>query len=91
MCRGPLEGVHRNAHSSAVVGLAADSCNHTLVSAGYDGWLRVWDFKMCRMSLEIQVGSALSKLAAHPGTALIAVAADDLILRMCVLCYVRSF
>ena len=82
--------MHRNAHTGAVVGLAADSFNHTLVSAGFDGWLRCWEFKKCRMGLEIQVGSAISKLAAHPGTALIAVAADDLVLRMCVLYFFIS-
>lgn len=34
-----------HAHDSAVVGLGVDGSNKLLVSAGFDGVLRAWDFK----------------------------------------------
>lgn len=77
-----MEGRHANAHGASVTGLAPDSCNSLLVSAGYDGWLRVWDFRTQRLVREIQVGSRPGRLASHPGTALMATASDDLVLRM---------
>jgi WD40 repeat protein len=35
----------RAAHSGRVVGLAVDHSNRIMVSGGYDGVVRVWDYK----------------------------------------------
>lgn len=81
--REPLSGkTPRSAHSGEVRGISADARNHHLLSAGADGWLRIWDFKLQRMHSEVQVGVPVTKLATHPGTALVATAADDHVLRM---------
>lgn len=63
-------------------GISADARNHHLLSAGLDGWLRLWDFKLQRLRSEVDVGASVTKLATHPGTALVATAADDHVLRM---------
>lgn len=81
-CRKAAEGGHLNAHDGAVVGVASDSSNRQLVSVGGDGWLRVWSFRQGQLLREIRIGSRPTRLAAHPGTALVAVACDDLVLRM---------
>jgi U3 small nucleolar RNA-associated protein 21 len=64
------------------VGISVDACNRSMVTAGIDGWLRVWDFKKRAMLMELEVGCAVNRLAAHAGSALVAVACDDLVLRM---------
>ena len=81
--REPLTGkTLRSAHSGEVRGISADARNHHLLSAGLDGWLRIWDFKLQRLRSEVDVGASVTKLATHPGTALVATAADDHVLRM---------
>ena len=77
------EGKQRAAaHSSSVTGVAADACNKVLVSTGLDGRLCIWDFKQQRLQGEVAVGSAVACMAHHPATSLVAVAGDDLVLRM---------
>ena len=34
------------AHEGSVAGVAVDSCNRLMVSAGVDRQLRIWDFKV---------------------------------------------
>ncbi|KAL0035116.1 hypothetical protein WJX79_001452 [Trebouxia sp. C0005] len=70
------------AHDSSVTGLAADACNKVLVTTGLDGRLCMWDFKQQRLQGEVAVGSAVACMAHHPATSLVALAADDLVLRM---------
>ena len=70
------------AHDSSVTGLASDACNKVLVTAGLDGRLCMWDFKQQRLEAEVAVGCAVACLAHHPATSLVALAGDDLILRM---------
>lgn len=81
-CRQSKKGEHRNAHDAAVVGLAPDAANRILTSAGHDGVLRVWDFKKQTLLREIPVESPPGRLASRSGTALVAVASADLVLRM---------
>ena len=81
-CR--VSGVKRRAtaHDSSVTGLASDACNKLLVSTGLDGRLCMWDFKQQRLQGEVAVGCAVACLAHHPATSLVALAGDDLMLRM---------
>ena len=72
----------RLAHDGAVVGLAPDACNALLLTGGRDGTLRAWGFKSRKPAGEMEVGSPLTRLAAHAGSALLAAAAEDLVIRM---------
>lgn len=71
-----------SAHTGEVKGLCSDARNHVLVSAGRDGWLRMWDFKRQLLKAEVDVGVSVTKIASHPGSALVATAATDNVLRM---------
>jgi U3 small nucleolar RNA-associated protein 21 len=73
----------RLAHAGAVSGLAADGCNRYLVSGGLDGMLKVWSLKTRKLVREMSLGSKISKLTFHPNTCLVAVACDDLSIRIC--------
>ena len=73
----------RTAHDGAVVGVAAEASNKLLVSGGYDGRLCIWGFKSRRLASEIHVGSPLTRLCHHRTSALLSVACDDLVIRMC--------
>lgn len=70
------------AHDGTVVGLASDSTNKLLVTAGADGALRVWDFRTQKLRAELPLGSAATHLQLHPGTGLAAVACVDRTVRM---------
>jgi len=74
------EGAH--AHSSAVVGVAADAHNRALLTCGYDGWLRRWDFRKRRASGALEVGAHALQMVHHCGSGLVAVACDDLSLTL---------
>ena len=77
------EGKRRaSAHDSSVTGLAGDACNKVLVTTGLDGRLCIWSFKQQRLQGEVAVGSAVACMAHHPATSLVALAGDDLVLRM---------
>jgi hypothetical protein len=39
----------RPAHDGAVTGVAVDSCNRLMVSAGTDAVLRLWDFRSMKV------------------------------------------
>ena len=70
------------AHDSSVTGVAADACNKVLVTASLDGRLCIWDFKQQRLQGQVAMGTALGCMAHHPATSLVALAGDDLVLRM---------
>lgn len=70
------------AHDSSVTGIASDACNKMLVSTGLDGRLCIWDFKRQKLQGEVAVGSAVACMAHHPATSLVALAGDDLVLKM---------
>ena len=74
---------HFPAHDGAVIGMAVDSTNKHLVTAGAtDGCLRIWDFKKQQLRAEVNLGCALTHLVLHPGSALAAVAGSDLVVVM---------
>eukprot|EP01018_Ginkgo_biloba_P020289 Gb_24979 [translate_table: standard] len=70
------------AHHGAVVGLACDATNTLLISGGYKGDIKVWDFKGHVLKSRWAVGFPLVKMIYHPGNGLLATAADDMVLRL---------
>ena len=70
------------AHSGPIRGLSVDACNRYLLSAGYDGRLRSWDFSKRRLKGTLDCGSPITHLAHHADTGMAAIACDDLTLRM---------
>ncbi|CAD6336104.1 unnamed protein product [Miscanthus lutarioriparius] len=44
------------AHDGEVVGLACDATNGSLISAGYHGDIKLWDFKTCKLKSRLDVG-----------------------------------
>lgn len=81
-CRIGLEKRRAVAHDNSVTGIAVDACNKLLVSTGLDGKLRVWHFKQQSLQGELAVGSPVACMAHHPATSLVALAGDDLTVRM---------
>lgn len=72
----------RSAHDGPISGVASDAFNKKVVSGGYDGHLRVWHFKSRRMATKVDMGSPISHIALHPGTALCGVCCDDWAIRV---------
>lgn len=70
------------AHDGTVVGVASDSTNKLLVTAGVDGTLRVWDFRKQKLRAELPLGSGATHLVLHPGSGLAAVACVDRTVRL---------
>ncbi|KAJ7294300.1 hypothetical protein O6H91_Y267700 [Diphasiastrum complanatum] len=81
-CYVDVSDENSRAHIGALVGLAADSSNTSLLSGGYDGFIKVWDFKRCDLKSVLEVGFPLLKMAYHSGNGLLATAADDMSLRL---------
>jgi U3 small nucleolar RNA-associated protein 21 len=77
-----VTGRGATAHQGAVTGIASDACNRLVVTTGLDGWVRMWDFKTRELMGEVKAGSAIAKIAHHPGSGLLAAACDDLTIRM---------
>ncbi|OEL27872.1 U3 small nucleolar RNA-associated protein 21-like protein [Dichanthelium oligosanthes] len=53
------------AHDGEVVGLACDATNGSLISAGYHGDIKVWDFKTCKLKSRLDAGKSVTKIAYH--------------------------
>ncbi|GAQ79609.1 WD repeat-containing protein [Klebsormidium nitens] len=70
------------AHEGAVVGVECDGSNKILVSGGYDGRIKVWNFKTRKLIASWPVGSPLVQITFHRGNGLIAAASDDLTIRV---------
>lgn len=75
-CTGPTVQ-QLPAHDGPVVGLASDSTNKLLVTAGSDGVLRVWDFRRLKLAAELPLGVGATHLVLHAGSGLAAVACVD--------------
>ena len=65
-----------------MTGLSVDAVNRYLVSTGSDGALRAWDFSKRRLKGTLDCGSPVSRMCHHADSALVAVACDDLHIRM---------
>ncbi|KAG6769424.1 hypothetical protein POTOM_025059 [Populus tomentosa] len=81
------------AHESEVVGVACDSTNTQMISAGFHGdvkllhivackCLQVWDFKRRALKSRWEVGCSLVKIVYHRLNGLLATVADDFVIRL---------
>uniref|UniRef100_A0A0E0Q0R7 Uncharacterized protein n=1 Tax=Oryza rufipogon TaxID=4529 RepID=A0A0E0Q0R7_ORYRU len=84
----------KRAHDGEVVGLACDATNGSLISAGYGGDIKVWDFKSCKLKSRLDIGKSVTKIAYHRAnefyaqltvlsyfmSGLLATVADDMVL-----------
>ncbi|CAD6336090.1 unnamed protein product [Miscanthus lutarioriparius] len=68
------------AHDGEVVGLACDATNGSLISAGYHGDIKLWDFKTCKLKSRLDVGKSVTKIAFHRPNGLLATVAGDMVL-----------
>lgn len=69
-------------HRGAVRGLAIDATQRLLVSAGHDGTVRLWDVHSHELLATMSCGAPAAHLAASIDSALVAVACDDLRVRV---------
>ncbi|KAL2230430.1 UNVERIFIED_CONTAM: WD repeat-containing protein 36 [Sesamum indicum] len=70
------------AHDGEVVGVACDSTNTIMISAGSCGDVKVWDFKGRELKSRWQIDCALVKIVYHRYNGLLATVADDLVIRL---------
>ncbi|KAL0456169.1 UNVERIFIED_CONTAM: U3 small nucleolar RNA-associated protein 21 [Sesamum latifolium] len=70
------------AHDGEVVGVACDSTNTIMISAGSRGDVKVWDFKGRELKSRWQIDCALVKIVYHRYNGLLATVADDLVIRL---------
>ncbi|XP_027924771.1 WD repeat-containing protein 36 isoform X1 [Vigna unguiculata] len=70
------------AHDSEVVGVACDSTNTLMISAGYKGDIKVWDFKERDLKSRWEIGCSVVKIVYHRYNGLLATVADDLTIRL---------
>nr|XP_034888780.1 U3 small nucleolar RNA-associated protein 21 homolog [Populus alba] len=71
-----------HAHEGEVVGVACDSTNTLMISAGYHGDVKFWDFKGRALKSRWEVGCSLVKIVYHRLNGLLATVADDLVIRL---------
>lgn len=76
-----LEG-ESAAHNGEVIGIACDATNTIMISAGYHGDVKVWDFKCRQLKYKWEVGCSLVKIVFHRSNGLLATVADDLVIRL---------
>ncbi|GFZ02665.1 transducin family protein [Actinidia rufa] len=79
-----MDSSERNscAHGGEVVGVACDSTNTLMISAGYHGDIKVWEFKGRELKSRWEIGCSLVKIVYHRSNGLLATVADDLIIRL---------
>ncbi|KAL9339861.1 hypothetical protein Peur_068876 [Populus x canadensis] len=65
-----------HAHEGEVVGVACDSTNTLMISAGYHGDVKVWDFKGRALKSRWEVGCSLVKIVYHRLNGLLATEND---------------
>lgn len=70
------------AHVGEVVGVACDSTNTLLISVGYHGDIKVWDFKGQEVKSRWEIGCTVVKIVYHRHNGLLATVADDLVIRL---------
>lgn len=70
------------AHDGEVTGVACDSTNTLMISAGYSGDIKVWDFKGRELKSRWEIGCSVVKIVYHRPNGLLATVADDLVIRL---------
>ncbi|KAG2664932.1 hypothetical protein I3760_16G105600 [Carya illinoinensis] len=70
------------AHDGEVVGVACDATNTLMISAGYHGDIKVWDFKGRELKFRWEIGSSVVKIVYHRINGLLATVGDDFIIRL---------
>lgn len=70
------------AHDGEVVGIACDSTNTLMISGGYHGDIKVWDFKRRELKSRMEVGCPLVRVVYHQSNGLLATVSDDLAIRL---------
>lgn len=70
------------AHEGEVVGVACDSTNTLMISTGYHGDIKVWDFKGRELKSRWEIGCPVVKIVYHRSNGLLATVADDLVIRL---------
>ncbi|KAG2249340.1 hypothetical protein Bca52824_088968 [Brassica carinata] len=69
-------------HDGEVIGVACDSTNTLMISAGYHGDIKVWDFKKRELKSRWDVGCSLVKIIYHRVNGLLATVANDFVIRL---------
>ncbi|KAI8149510.1 Utp21 specific WD40 associated putative domain-containing protein [Fennellomyces sp. T-0311] len=81
-------GLHRktyggaDGHKKAITGLASDVANRYLISASVDRKIQIWDFKTAVVLHTVELESPIVKIEFHRENNLLAVACDDLGIRV---------
>ncbi|KAJ0968681.1 hypothetical protein J5N97_021558 [Dioscorea zingiberensis] len=70
------------AHEGEVVGVACDATNNVLISGGYHGDIKVWDFKGRELKFRWEIGHCFNKFVFHRTNGLLAAVADDMVIRL---------
>ncbi|KAL6557568.1 hypothetical protein OROMI_017918 [Orobanche minor] len=77
-----LERKKACAHDGEVVGVACDSTNTVLISSGFHGDIKIWDFKGRGLKSRWEIGCSLVKVVFHRCNGLLATVADDFVIRL---------
>ncbi|KAJ3049083.1 hypothetical protein HK097_009887 [Rhizophlyctis rosea] len=81
-------GLHRKtyggkaAHKKAIVGIVSDNINRVVMTASLDATVKFWDFNNAKLLHSITLPAAASHLILHRESGLLAIAADDLCIRV---------
>ncbi|KAL3647151.1 hypothetical protein CASFOL_008119 [Castilleja foliolosa] len=70
------------AHNGEVIGVACDSTNTVMISGGYNGDIKVWDFKKRGLRSRWEIGCSLVKIVYHRCNGLLATVTDDFVVRL---------
>ncbi|KAK8506349.1 hypothetical protein V6N12_034085 [Hibiscus sabdariffa] len=77
-----LDRPKESAHDGEVVGVACDSTNTLMISAGYHGDIKVWDFKGRDLKSRWEIGCTVVKIVYNRLNGLLATVTDDLVIRL---------
>lgn len=77
-----LDTSKKGAHDGEVVGVACDSTNTLMISAGYNGDVKVWDFKRRELKSRLEIGCTVVKIVYNRLNGLLAAVTDDLLIRL---------
>ncbi|CAH9085598.1 unnamed protein product [Cuscuta epithymum] len=76
------QGRNGYAHDGEVIGIACDSTNTLMISAGYQGDVKIWGFKGRGLKSRLDIGCSLIKIVYHRCNGLLATVADDMVIRL---------